>query len=338
MIRVGIVGLGGMGNMHFGCYGSVPSAQVVAIADIQEEKLKPGASSLKINIGEGGAVIDPDRHKLYTNADDLIADANVDMVDICLPTYLHAAYCKKALQAGKHVLCEKPMALTYEESRDVVRTAEKSRGKLMIAQCVRFFPEYEYLNEMVESKRFGRLLQLSLWRGGTPPMWSWENWFLDHKRSGGAILDLHVHDVDFLHYALGRPKAVCSTGAKGPSGGYDVVDTQYIYEDGRAVRAGANMTLPRGFGFEAHFMASFERGCLRYSTADPHGLAEITDDGIHRPALPRKNGYREEIAYFVHCIENNDVPAVVMPESSAFSVKLVEAERKSIETGNAVAL
>ncbi len=338
MVRVGIIGLGGMGNMHFGCYASVPGAQVVAIADVQEERLKPGKSSLKINIGEGGATIDPAKHRLYPNPDDLIADAGVDLVDICLPTFLHAQYCKKALDAGKHVLCEKPMALTYAECQDVLRTAEKAKGKLMIAQCVRFFPEYEYLNETVESKRFGRLLELSLWRGGAPPLWSWQNWFLDHKRSGGAILDLHVHDVDFLHHTLGRPRAVCSTGAKGPSGGYDVVDTVYIYGGQSAVRTGANMAMPSAFGFEARFTASFERGCLRYSTADPHGLTAISHQGAQHPALPKKNGYREEIAYFVRCIENRETPAEVLPESTAFSIKLVEAERESIQTGKGVAV
>lgn len=338
MIRVGILGLGGMGNMHFGCYQAVHGAEVVAIADVQEERLRPGETSLEINIGEGAATIDPDKHKLYTNPEELIGDPDVDMLDICLPTFLHAEYCKKALEAGKHVLCEKPMALSYEECEDVLSVAEKAAGKLMIAQCVRFVPAYEYLNETVESGRFGRLMQLSMWRGGSPPQWSWGGWLLDHTRSGGAILDLHVHDADFIHYLLGSPRGVCSTGAVGVSGGYDVVDTQYIYDDKMAVRGGANMTLPTGFGFDARFLASFDKGCLQYSMAEPHGLMEITDEGSRHPELPQKDGYREEIAYFVRCIENDELPAMVTPESSAFSVKLALAERESIETGRMVEL
>jgi len=338
MVRAGIIGLGGMGNMHFGCYASVPGAQVVALADVQEERLQPGKTSLRINIGEGGATIDPQKHRLYARPDDLIADPQVDMVDICLPTFLHAEYCKKGLEAGKHVLCEKPMALTYQECLDVLRVAERSRGKLMIGQCVRFFPEYEYLKETIESRRLGRLLELSLWRGSAPPQWSWQNWLLDHKRSGGAILDLHVHDADFVQYALGRPRAVCTTGAIGPTGGYDVVETVYIYNGDTAVRAGANLALPAAFGFEARFTASFERGCLRYSSLDPHGLSEITHQGVQHPALPKKNGYREEIAYFVRCIENNELPAMALPESTALSVKVVEAESESARTGKLVEL
>jgi len=338
MVRVGILGLGGMGNMHFGCYESVHGAQVVAIADVQEERLRPGESSLEINVGEGGASIDPERHRLYTSADDLVADLDVDMLDICLPTFLHAEYCKKGLEAGMHVLCEKPMALTYAECQDVLGVAESAPGKLMVAHCVRFFPAYEYLNETVESGRLGRLLALSMWRGGSPPQWSWQDWLLDHERSGGFLLDLHIHDADFVHYLVGRPTAVFCRAVRGPSGGYDVLETQYVFEEALTVSAGANMALPHGFGFEAAFMASFERGCLRYSTADPHGLMEITDQGSRHPELPGKSGYQEEISYFVDCIEHDEMPAVVTPESSAFSVRLVEAERESAQTGRVVEL
>ena len=264
--------------------------------------------------------------------------SQVDAVDICLPTFLHAEYCKKGLEAGKHVLCEKPMALTYAECQDVLTVAEGAPGKFMIAHCVRFFPAYEYLNETVESGRFGRLLELSMWRGGPPPGWSWQNWLLDHKRSGGGVLDLHVHDADFVHYLLGEPRAVCSTAAVGVSGGYDAVESQYIYDDKMAVRAGANLSLPTGFSFEAHFMAAFEKGCLRFSSAERRGLLEITGKGSTHPHLPEKNGYQEEIAYFVSCIQNDEMPAVVTPESSAFSVRLIEAERESVETGRSVEL
>ncbi len=338
MVRVGIIGLGGMGNMHLGCYDAIHDAEVVAVADTREERLHPGETSQEINIGAGGGRLDPDRQKLTTDPDELVEDPDVDMLDICLPTFLHAEYCKKGLEAGKHVLCEKPMALTYAECQDVLTVAEGAPGKFMIAHCVRFFPAYEYLNETVESGRFGRLLELSMWRGGPPPGWSWQNWLLDHKRSGGGVLDLHVHDADFVHYLLGEPRAVCSTAAVGVSGGYDAVESQYIYDDKMAVRAGANLSLPTGFSFEAHFMAAFEKGCLRFSSAERRGLLEITGKGSTHPHLPEKNGYQEEIAYFVSCIQNDEMPAVVTPESSAFSVRLIEAERESVETGRSVEL
>ena len=334
MVKVGIVGLGGMGNNHFGCHGNVDASEVVAIADIDESKLQAGESTLEINIGSGGAVIDPARHKLYTSADELIADPNVDLVDVCLPTYLHAETTIKALQAGKHVLCEKPMALTYEDCRRMLDAAADAPGTLMIAQCVRFFPAYEYLNDTYRSGRLGRLKHLSMWRAGTPPLWAWENWYMDHTRSGGFILDLHVHDTDFVHYMLGRPRAVCSTGGRGNSGGYDSVDTQYIYDGNMAVRAAAYMNMPVAYGFDAHYTAAFEDGCLVCSIAD--GLKEITDEGVMTPELPDKDGYQEEIAYLIGCIEAGEAPEKVDPESTAFSIKLALAEKESIRTGKAV--
>ncbi len=338
MVRIGIIGLGGMGRKHLACYDGVEGARVTAVADIVEEKLQPGQGPLEINVGEGAGVVDPEQHSLFTDGKDLIASEEVDLVDICLPTFLHAEYCTEALGAAKHVLCEKPLALTSEECGEVLEAADEAPGRLMVAQVVRFMPAYEYLNETLESGRLGRLMELSLWRGTAPPRWSWEDWLLDHERSGGGILDLHVHDADLVHYLLGRPTAVCSTGARGPSGGWDVVETQYFFQDKLAVRAGGNLAMPKGFGFEARFMVAFEGGCLTFSTRDGHGLLEYTEQGSRHPELSHKDPYREELAYFIRCLENNELPALVTPESAAFSVELVEAERRAVESGQMVQL
>ncbi|NLW51568.1 MAG: Gfo/Idh/MocA family oxidoreductase [Candidatus Brocadiaceae bacterium] len=338
MLRVGIIGWGGMGTRHFSRYGRLKNAEVTAIADTQAERLCPGGGPVRTNLGANETGIDPERHRLYTDPQELIDDPGVDLVDICLPTFLHAEYMQKALRAGKHVLCEKPMAMSYAECRSVLEVAEQAPGKLMVAQCVRFFPAYEYLYETVRSGRLGRLLHLDMWRASTPPTWSWQNWLQKSDRSGGMILDLHVHDADFVHHLLGRPRAVCSTGAVGPTGGYDIVDTQYIYEQKMAVRAAANAAMPPPFGFEAGYRVAFERGSLRYEASDEHGVTETTGEGVRHPELSPIDGYEKEIAYFVHCILNDEGPAMAEPESSAFSVRLVEAEKESIETGRSVEL
>jgi len=338
MVRVGIIGMGGMGNMHFGVYEGLSDAEVVALADTEPERLKPGASSQEINVGAGGATIDPERHKTYTNPDDLLNDPDVDMVDICLPTFLHAEYCIKAIRAGKHVLCEKPMAASSKECQKILAALKKSNVLFMVAQCIRFWPEYAYLKETVESNRLGPMRSLSMWRGSATPQWSWQGWLTDHAKSGGAILDLHVHDADFVHYLLGKPKGVCSSGAIGPSGGYDVVETLYLYDEDMAVTAGANMGMPAGFQFEMRYTAAFERGCLVFSSSKSPSLIEITESGQTHPELKHTDGYHEEISYFLHCIQNNEAPAIATPESSAFSIKLIEAELKSIGSGKVVAL
>jgi predicted dehydrogenase len=326
-----------MGRKHLSCYAHVDGAEVVAVADVREENLKPGDSEVQLNIGAMQATIDPSRQRLYGDSMALIDDPDVDLVDICLPTFLHAEHAKAALRAGKHVLCEKPMAFTHAECRDLLDAAAECPGRLMIAHCVRFFPAYVHLKETVESGRLGRLLQLSMWRGGSPPRWSWEQWLLDHTRSGGAILDLHIHDADFVQYLLGRPRAVSSTGARGITGGYDAVDTVYLYDEKVAVRAGGTLVLPPGAGFEASFLANFGKGCLRNGGGAP-GLVEIVEDEVQPVDLPERDGYVEEIAYFVRCIREDASPDMVSPASSAFSVRLVEAERESIESGQMVEL
>jgi predicted dehydrogenase len=330
--------MGGMGHMHFGVYADIRDAEVVALADIQEERLQPGESTEEINVGGGSAEIDPERHKLYTDPDELIADDEVELVDICLPTFLHADYAIRALEAGKNVLCEKPMAMNADECRRMIAAADSAEGQLMIAQCIRFWPEYAYLKETVESDRLGRLMAVDLWRGGPMPDWSWEGWLKDAERSGGAILDLHVHDVDFVHFLLGRPMGVYSTGAVGTSGGYDIVNTLYRYEDHLSVHTGAAMGLPPAAGFEMKYSAAFEKGVLTFTSTQSPGLTEFTQAGSVHPDVSETDGYHEEIKYFVECIDKGEMAASCTPESSAFSIELTEAEIESIETGEMVSL
>ena len=117
MLRVGIIGCGFMGNMHANCYNNIPDAKVVAVADLRREKAEEVAA------GTNAAI--------YAEGMDLIANAQVDVIDICLPTYLHVDYAVQALEKGIHVICEKPMSLFTEECVDMVRKAEET-GKLLI--------------------------------------------------------------------------------------------------------------------------------------------------------------------------------------------------------------
>lgn len=340
MVDVGLVGLGGMGNKHFGCYENLNTARITALADAQEERLQPGESSLEINVGEGSIVVDPEKHETYTDVEKCFREADVDMVDICLPTFLHPEFCCKALEQDLHVLCEKPMALTADECQKMVEAAEDSDGMLMVAQCIRFWPEYRYLKETLESGRLGELRNLRLWRGGAAPDWAWDNWLSDHERSGGAILDLHVHDLDFAQYLLGQPEALCSTGTPRFTGGYDAVNTTLVYDKKgeMTVDVGAEMGLPAEFGFKMQFMASFDDGCLVFDTSNTPPLIEMTDSGTEHPDVKDADGWLEEIAYFVDCVENGKEPAECPPDSTAFSVRMVEAERQSIESGELVEL
>ena len=147
----------------------------------------------------GQSKYDFTRYHLYTDFDEMIANEELDYVDIALPTYLHSYYAIKALNAGKHVLCEKPMAINPTQCRMMIDAAKANGKKLMIAQCLRFWPAYETLKHYVDSGDFGKPVFCYFFRGGGWPKWSYQDWLLDETRSGGCLLDQHVHDVDTIN-------------------------------------------------------------------------------------------------------------------------------------------
>jgi len=197
VLKVGLIGLGFMGSTHLENYlrleaEGVP-VKLVAICDIDEEKFK--GKAVTGNIETGSSKVDFSRFELYTDIDEMLNKGGFDYIDIALPTYLHAEVTIKALNKGYHVLCEKPMAMNSEECAKMIEAAKKAGKTLMIAQCLRFWPEYEYLKECVDSGRYGKVISGYFFRGGTTPIWSHDNWLLQNEKSGGCLMDQHIHDV-----------------------------------------------------------------------------------------------------------------------------------------------
>ena len=160
----------------------------------------------------------------------LINDPEIELVDICVGTDLHFIFVEAALAKGKHVLVEKPLARTYEEAKKIVQLAKNSSSNIMSAMCLRYWPAWVWLKETIESEEYGKCLSLNCKRQTSFPGGSF---YSSHEQCGGALLDLHVHDTDFINYCLGLPDAVFSQGYKGPSGGIDHVVTNYIFDKTR---------------------------------------------------------------------------------------------------------
>jgi len=332
MLNVGIIGFGGMGNMHLGIYNRLKGVEVVAVGDIDKKKLKTGASELKINIGTGSGSLDPEKTRLYENPDDIMKDDDVDIVDVCTPTFLHADYAVKALKAGKHVFCEKPMSLTYKDCQRMVRAAKAAGKTLTIGQCIRFWPEYVYLADTIAKGRLGKLRSLELVRQTPPPLWSWKNWFAKAEWSGGGLLDLHVHDIDFLVSVFGKPKSVKSQGSVGFSRSIDGVATLYDYEPGIIVSAAGHMSLPQGAPFKMAYLATFEKGMIDYDVNREPSLNEYRNGKEYHPKVKKGDGYFHELSYFLKCVKAGKPNDKCLPESCAVSIKVAEAERKSCQT------
>jgi len=339
MIRVGVVGIGFMGKMHFGVHQASGKSRVVAIADVDEAKLKGDWSAIAGNISDPSAKgVNLAGIKRYAKAEELIHDPEIDLVDITLPTYLHARYAVAALKAGKHVLCEKPIALTMEQANEMVAAAKNAKGCFMVAQCIRFWPEYEVAKELVEKKTYGPVCSASFRRVSATPVWGWRNWLQKHTLSGGAVIDLHTHDIDHINYLFGVPKAVSAVGVTKTSGGVDHIVANYTFaRKNLQVTAEGGWGMQPAFPFSMAFTIVCEKATIDYSSAKSPSLTVYPADGkAVVPQVPAGHGYSREIDYFLTCIQENRKPATVTPADAAAAVKMVEAEVKSVRTGRPV--
>jgi predicted dehydrogenase len=329
MLKVGIIGFGGMGHHHAARYPKIPDIELVAVADSRPGQLE--ASALQINLGASG-VCDLSEVRTYRSTDEMLARERLDAVDICLPTDLHAEHAVKAMRAGCHVLCEKPMALTLSEADAMLKTAADTGRTLMIAQCLRFWPAYVRVREAHRSSEFGRLLLLSLRRFSPVPGWSGTmNWFADGKRSGGALHDMHIHDTDYVNWLLGVPASVVTSGATFRTGAIDNAVTQYFYEDGPVVAAETSW----GYGgsFSAAFCAIFENATLETGYRSADLLLARPGAAVETVSLPERDPYREEIAYFVDCVLHGREPDTCTPSSTRETIRITAAEAHSAAAG-----
>ncbi|MGI9427287.1 MAG: Gfo/Idh/MocA family protein [Bythopirellula sp.] len=212
MTRVGIVGIGFMGMVHYLSYQKLPGVKVVALCEQNTKRLAGDWTDIQGNFGPPGQQMDLSGIATYESTDALIADPDIDLIDITLPPALHAEIAVRSLQAGKHVFCEKPMALNVEDCDRMIAAAEANQRQLLIGQVLPFFPEYAWALREIRSGEHGRLLGGSFARVISDPAWLSNFWIADQV--GGPMLDLHVHDAHFIRLAFGMPSAVTTRGSQ----------------------------------------------------------------------------------------------------------------------------
>ena len=331
MLKVGIVGLGFMGKMHYRCYNAMDNVQITAVCDADAEQLK-NTSGVSGNISGAEQELDFSDKQLFSDLTRMLAEADLDAVSIASPTFLHVSQTIEALNSGKNVLCEKPMALNSSDCFKMVKTAERSGKCLQIGHCIRFWPEYVQAKQIIDSEQYGKVLAASFQRLSLTPTWSWDNCFLDGNRSGGAMLDLHIHDTDFVQHVFGIPNEVFSRGVIGPSGDYDHTVTQYLYDDQKVVTAEGGWIMAPEFGFEMSFKIMLEDATLLYSSAQQPTFKICPKEGeMIIPEIEDGDGYSFEIQHFVDFISGKSVQSVISPEQSADAVKIIEAEKESVQ-------
>ena len=302
MLKVGLVGVGGISGAHIPAWEAMEDTELVAICDVRPERMDPYPNKLH-----------------YVDFDEMLQNEELDILDICLPTYLHADFAIKAMERGIHVICEKPISLKAEDVERVYATARKMNVKFMVAQVLRFWPEYELIKELHDSQKYGRLLSGHMSRLGQCPKWSWDNWMKDETRSGLVPYDLHVHDLDFMVYAFGNPENVQSLRSKRPE--QDYISATYEYPDFFVTAEASWYAAPLPFG--AGFRFQFEEALITYTDGkcmiyqNDGTIVDLStkaegDTGVIN--LPKSNAYANEIRYFTDCVIADTFPEKVKPE------------------------
>jgi len=332
MIRIGMIGMGFMGRVHFEAYAKLPIAHVVAIADKDPKRAGGDLSGVWGNLGDGiSKVLPMDRINGTTRWADLLAMPEIDVIDVCMPTPTHVEIVLAALSAGKHVLCEKPLARSAAEAQRIAQAAASAKGFFMPAMCMRFWPEWEWLAEAVRDGRYGKVRSAAFTRLASCP----EGWYRDGSLSGGGLLDLHVHDVDFIYHLFGKPRGVFSRGFSCVSGEIDYVVSQYLFDNGPIVSAAGSWCNSAGTPFTMRYTVQFERATVDYDLSREQTLMAYHDGQAEPIETASHNGYVGELGYFLDCVATGRRPQRVTADDAVVGLRIVEAEKQSVESGNA---
>ena len=328
--RIGIIGLGFMGATHLKAWLKLPNARLGALCNPSGRHLDGDFSSIAGNLGNDAPLrLDMSNVTAYRSYAEMLADPEIDVVDICTPTHTHRDLAIAALRAGKHVLCEKPMARSSAEAREMAAVARECGRVLMPAMCLRFWPEWAWLKEAVASERYGRVLSARLTRIAEPPAWG-QGFFFDGALSGGALLDLHIHDTDFVRYLFGHPLRVESAGYSRHSGEIDHVVTRYVVASGALVYAEGGWTMTPGFGFRMGYVVNFETATADYDSTRGSEAMKLTVDGKTQVlTIEGPDGHEAQLRHFIEAVQSGTMPTVVTAEDGVAALEVCEAEARA---------
>ncbi len=336
--RVLLVGYGFMGKTHAAIYEAIPEVEVVAIVDLL-------ACTSTVALPSGKVV------PVSKTLSEALASYPCDMVDLCVPTDLHVTMGLQVLGERKHLFCEKPIALDREGASQLEAARQQAGVQAMVGHCIRFWPEYRFLKDLIGSKKWGALQSLSLRRYAARPRQSAGSWVEDPHRCKGAALDLHIHDTDYLLSVLGKPFLVTSRGVREESG-WNWISTDYAYE-GVVVHAEGGWNLPENWPFEMSYRAVFTGGVVDFSSNQTPTLrffenfhypklkftsSEIGSDSKLSTNLAGMSGYYATLAYFIGQIQKGLPIEESTLEQATQSLEVTLAEIQSAEEGRRISI
>ncbi|HWX19525.1 MAG TPA: Gfo/Idh/MocA family oxidoreductase [Candidatus Binatia bacterium] len=337
-VNVAVVGLGFMGVTHLRAYQQAEGARIMAVCDAVRLPVNGVLQGVAGNIKKSDDIHLGPQVKVFRKLEELLADPSIELVDLCTPTPMHPEQAIAALKAGKHVMCEKPLARTSASAREILKVQKSGPGFLMPAMCMRFWPGWSWLKGVVEQKTYGKILAARFRRVSEMPGWSKQGTYTGATDLGGALFDLHIHDTDFVQFLFGRPAGVFATGVIPPDGAIAHVVTQYLYPNGPAVHAEGNWLLAKGF--DMAYTLHCERATLDFDLSRGAEAMQVTEEGQHPRVIGSEgpDGYGEEVRYVVECARTGQPPKVVTAEDGVSALEICEAEEKSMRTGQIVRL
>ncbi len=334
MIKVGVVGMGFMGRTHVAAYQAAAASglpcTLAAVCDPNPARLtgKPEGGG-NLGAAADAPLFDPGVVRGFTDFDDLLA-SDVALISICTYTDSHVDYAIRALRAGKHVLVEKPVALHSQDVGRLCEAAVLARTFCVPAMCMRFWPGWDWLRAQVamgDECPLGRVRSATFQRLGSGPAWA-SGFYGDHARSGGAVVDLHIHDVDFVTWCFGTPVSVSSVG--------DLmhVSTQYRFENGpvHVVAEGAWDLAPAA-GFRMRYLVNFERATAEFDLSKDPAAVLHGPDGTAPIPVGSGTGYEGQVRALVQAIAAGKDPGLPSVQQAYAVAKVLEAELQSLRLG-----
>ncbi|MCL6455114.1 MAG: Gfo/Idh/MocA family oxidoreductase [Alicyclobacillus sp.] len=328
MVKVGLVGAGTMGAVHAEAYTRMSGVQLVGITDVRAD----AAAQLAAACGT----------RAWPNLDQLLEEADPDVVDVCVPTYLHRSLVERIAGAGKHIICEKPIARTLEDARAMMRAADAAGVRLFIAHVLRFFPEYRRARDLIAAGKVGQPGTVRTMRGGVFPR-GWDDWYASVDKCGTLIVDMIIHDFDFLRWCFGEVERVFARSCLGRE--LNRIDHALVslrFRNGVIGHVEGTWAYPEGFRTELEVAGT--AGILHHDSTEAtpvhawYRQGATDGGGVSVPESPLAKGpYQVELEHFIDCIVNGTAP-VVTAEDAYRALEISLAALQSATTGQPVSL
>ncbi len=326
MIKLGVVGFGHIGKVHSEAARRVACVELSAILTSRPDEVR---SLVGPNVS------------IYRDYSQFLDGPDLDAVVVCVPTYLHEQFVVEALKRHLPVLCEKPFSLDLASAERMLDTARRNQSCLMVAQVLRFWPPYARVKQLVSEGAIGPVQAVAASRLATYPPWG--DWFREPRKSGGALLDMQVHDADFVYWLLGSPEEVYTAGLQSKTSSWDQVTTVMRYSNAVATLE-ATYLLPGAWPFTCDLRVAGSRGCLEFrfrveGNVEKRDQAESSlrlyanDGTVGEPSVAPDDMYVAQLRYFAECVAGRQPPSLCPPEETLQVMRIMSACQQSLATG-----